>query len=167
MAEEIKIPFRCTPHRVTNPNCVWDHLTLTNNHFMVSGWRMRDTEIARVNLYLPAIPSGLHGTPNAKLRVRWVTASASGSAWKLFVRLSDVLVGTDTYDPTTFDLETDATDTSPGAGRSNDFDFTITGPNLSAGRELIGYLERNAGDVADVLAADIVIPEVLFIADAA
>lgn len=169
MAEEIKIELQVDAHRINNANAVWDHLSLTNNKFVPSGWRLRDTEHAELLLRLPVIPSDIHTTtPNAKARIKWVTASTDvASAIKLFLRMSDVLPDTDTYDPAAWDMDVNATDTSGAAGRANSLDIAISGPSLAAGRELIGVLARNAGDASDVLAADIIITGVLFVADKA
>lgn len=143
---------------------VWDHLVLTNNLFMPMGWRFRDGEVGDLLLRLPAIPKEIHATtPNAKLRIKWVTASTDvATAIALALKVSDRIPG-ETYDPSTFDFDTTATDTSAGAGLVNEVDIALStggGLNLSGGRELIAFLRRNSG-----LAADILITSVLFIAD--
>ena len=170
MAEEIKIAMRESPHRLTNAKVFWDHLTLTNNLWMPGGWRFRDGDHGRLLLYLPAIPAEIHATtPNGKIRIRWVTASASGNAIKLYLDASDVEPDVDSYDPAAFDYSNGLTDTSAGAGICNTRTFDLSTINLAAGREIIAVLrrDRQTPDASDTLAADILVTSVLFVADKA
>jgi len=170
MSLEIESEFKASPHRVTNPRVIWDQMTLVNNLWMPAGYRFRDGDHGRLLLHLPRVPQGIHLTvPNAIVRLRWVTASASGNACKFYLDLSDILAGTDSYDPAAFDFSAGLTDTSPAAGRCNELDFAITGANPQPGRELIAVLRRDRAtpDANDSLAADVIVTSICFHADKA
>ena len=168
-AGEIKIRMDDSPHRVNNANCVWSHLTLSNNVHMSGGWLMRNAEVADLNIDLPVpIPTNINATPNGKIRICWLTSSSDTSnAVKFFCGISDVVENSDSVDPSAFDMaiSTNVTDTSGGAGILNTVDVTVSGPTLSAGRHLIGLIRRDSTDAGDTLAADVYVTRVLFVAD--
>lgn len=168
MSEEVKVEFECSPHRVNNANVVRDHLTQTTNGFMPIGWRFKDAEEAELLIYIPCIPTEIHATtPNGKVRISWCTASSSTNNVKWFVALNDIAANSDSYDPAAWDMDTSGTDANNGAYVCNSVDVAISGPSLTAGRQLVGTIRRDADDAADTLAADVLLTSVLFVADKA
>lgn len=170
-SEAIQIGMQMAPHPSVNANGSWAYLSLTNNNYRPFGWRFPGgaTDIADYVIRLPQpIPPSINGTPAGKLRIYWQTASSSTNTLQLLIYLSDNVSNTDVTDPTTFDQNaTSGTDANNGAGIENQFDVTISGPNLASGRNLFGVIRRNRNLGIDTLVADIIVTKVVFIADSA
>lgn len=168
MAEEIQIPVVLYPQRTNNANASWDQLTQSTNAFQAAGWRMKDTEIAEVNGILARpIPSSINGTPAGKIRLWWITASATGSDVEWHVYLSDVTVDSDTCDPAAWDDSLTVVDTNNGAYELNQCDVSISSASLTSGKQVILNIKRDAsaGNGDDTLAADVLLVAAVLIAD--
>lgn len=168
MAEEIQIPLKIFPQRTNNANCSWDQLTQSNNDHQPGGWRMKDAEIAEVNACLSRpIPSSINGTPAGKVRLHWVTDTATGNNVEWHVYLSDVIYNTDTVDPGSWNDSLTVIDANNGQYIANECDVTISTATLSSGRGLVVNIKRDAsaGNGDDTLAADVLLLDAIFIAD--
>jgi hypothetical protein len=170
VSEEVRIPLLCYPHPTVNPKVIWDVASeLANNPFYPEGWRFKEGEQGNLLGCIDELPI-LNGTPAAKLRVRWLTPSASANPWKLYVGASVVIPDTDSINPASFAVELNGTDTSGAAARLNQFDISLsTLSGIQGGRALIFRFrrDRQTPDAADTLAADVLIKSVLFVADGA
>ena len=170
MAEEIQIPLRLWPQRTNNANAAWDQLTQTNNNHQAAGWRCRDAEIADINAALSRpIPADIHGTPAGKIRLHWLTDSASGNNCKWFVFCSDIAYNVTSVDPASWDDSISVIDANNGQYIENECDVSIATSTLTSGRGLRLLIRRNAtaGETQDTLAADVLLTEAIFIANKA
>jgi len=152
MADEIEIRMDEYGHQANNANCVWSQANISPNTHMASGWLMRSSETADLNIALPVpIPTTINGTPAGKLVVQWITSSSDTSTTVTFnCYLSDIQINTDVVNPTTFDqANASLADTSNGAAILNEAVLNISGPSLTAGRGLRGIVRR-VGSVFDV-----------------
>jgi hypothetical protein len=170
MAGEIEIPLALWPHRQSNQNAVWDVLTATNNNHQISGFRLRDGEIADLDAKLTRpIPSNIHATPNGKVKIRWATSSTSTNSAKFFVKAIDIQYNTTSADPATWDDELTVIDANNGAVIENECEVSLAASTLTSGRGLRLLIRRDAtsGETQDTLAADIWVTDALFVADQA
>lgn len=170
MAEEIQIPLLLWSHRTNNTNCTWDQLTQSNNNHQASGWRFRDNEIADLNGKLSRpIPSNINGTPAGKIRIHWVTSTATASNVEWHVYVIDVQYNTTSVDPSSWDDTLTVIDANNGAYIENECDVSIATSTLTSGRCVRVLIRRDAtaGNTDDTLASDCILTDAIFIADQA
>lgn len=170
MAGEIQIPLHLWPQRQNNANACWDQLTQASMAHMVGGWRLRDGEIADLNAKLSRpIPADINGTPNGKIRMHWVTSSATTDNVKLQVKAIDIQYNVTSADPSSWDDSTSVIDANNGAYIENECEVSLSTATLTSGRGLRLLIRRDATgtETQDTLASDIILTDALFIADQA
>ena len=166
MAGEIVIPFHLSPHRTTNANASWDHLTQTTNTFQPFGIRLPDALASNVNCWLcRPIPTNINGTPGGKIKIHWVTDTATGNDVKFFIYCSDATFNTTSLDPSSWDDSLTVVDTNNGQYVVNECEVSLSSTAQTAGLDLIVLISRNAVDAADTLAADVLVTDVQYVAN--
>lgn len=168
MADEIKIACNFWPNPITNPNAVWDYLDQANDQFVPVGIRLKDDEIADICFEMNSpVPTNYGGTPAPKLRICWKTASADTVNVPQFIyKLKEFTPEVDSEDPSTWTIDSTATDASAGAYIENQKDIDISAVTFAIGDRCKGVLRRDArsSNSNDTLVADIVITDIFFIA---
>lgn len=169
MAEEIKVPCNVWPHRATNANALYDHLTMTNNLYQPQGLRLPNSKDSRICFELAGvIPTNINATPLGILRVYWIPAVGTGTL-KLFYDIFGATQEATSLDPSGAGTVTGNTTDTPSAinqPQITDIALTALAASLLSGRWIFGWLERKANtDAADTLEGDIIIPRILFVAN--
>lgn len=166
MADEIQIPLKLYPHRTNNANATWDQLTQTTNLHQAGGWRFRNGEIADINGKLSRpIPSNINVVPAGEIRVHWVTDTATANDVKFFIYVIDIAYNTTSVDPAAWDDSLTVVDANSGQYIENECSVSIVTATLTSGRGLRMLMRRDSTDPADTLAADVIVTDVLLIAD--
>lgn len=168
MADEIVIPLVLWNHRVNNANASWDQLTATTNNHMADGIRMKDAEVTDINFRLAyKVPADINATPAASILIRWVTASTSTvTNVKFFVKCFDLDYNVTSVDAA-YDDELTVLDASNGQYVENSCYVDLSSTAVQASKEIRGVIRRDATDVQDTLAADILITSAALQADKA
>lgn len=168
MAEELKITMSAWPDRVTNANAVFTHVAGSNAIHKPKGWLMSYQEACDLQIdgVIP-VQTNVAGSPNAKLRIQWITASTdTTSTVRFIVGLFDAQPDTTSLDPSSFDDSVNADDVSNGAYVLNEIDATISTTSIVSGRDIRGRIRRDAvGEATDTLAADVYIVGIFLVAD--
>lgn len=168
MAGEIQIALKLYPQRTTNPNASWDQLTQSTNAHQAGGWRFKNGEVADLNATLSQpIPTSINATPAAKVKLHWVTDSATGNDVKWFVYVVDRVYNTDTTDPAAWDDSLTVVDTNLGSYVEHECEVSITTAMIAAGRNVRLLIRRDSTDGADTLAADVLLTDAILVADEA
>lgn len=169
MAGEIKIALNIWSHRVDNPNGVWSHLNLGTGYHCPKAWLLPATPAVDLNAGLSEpIPTYIHATPNAKIRLRWATDSADvASAVRFFVFAKHLVPNTTALNGAWGDsIYVD--DVSNGQYVMNEVDLALVNAIPADGRDLRFVLRRNKpGTAEDTLAATVYLLEAFLIADKA
>lgn len=169
MAGEIVIPARIWTHRTQNPNGLYLPVTPTSELHTPDGWRLPYQVAVNYNLALPGpIPPGLAGTPAAKLRLHWFTASTdTTSTMRLFLYAESLVPNAGSLSISAWDESLSGDDVNNGAYIANELDIALS-LSVAAGRLLRFALKRDKpGTGADTLAADAYLLGATFIADGA
>jgi hypothetical protein len=165
-SEGIDDPCRFWPHPSIDAKAYAGFLTATNNQFRPYGLVLPDNQDSRIcGRTTRSIPSNLHGTPNAKLRIMWKSTATTGTARFAY----DIQVSTEevtSEDPTLpLAITGTATDAITGANQKQKADITLTG--VSAGKHLLFVIRRRDLADPDTVGADILIEDIRFVADTA
>lgn len=157
MANEIKIPCEFWPHPTRDANAYMDTLALTNNEFVDFGAILPDTVLSRICFKASEpLPTNYASAP--KLRISWKTASTdTTSAWQAGYEIDAFTPDTDTEDPTSWGLDSTATDISAGAGKVNTLEIDISSLTEAAGDVIKGTISRDAQvtNASDTLASSV------------
>jgi len=111
------------------------------------------------------VPTNINATPNAKLRIHWVTGDTNTSnAVKFTVKAFDVIFNTTSVDGA-FDETLTVTDQSNGQYVENECEVALSVTSITSGKGVRFLVTRDPADASDTLGADVLITEVLLVAD--
>lgn len=158
MASEIKIPIVLWAHRSSNAHGRWTHLDMADSGHTPKGWLLAYDVAVDLNGGLAEpVPTYVHATPAAKVRIQWTTASTDTSnAIRLHLFAKHLTPNTDVFNKTWDDSALVIDDTSNGQYKLNEVDISLVSALPAAGRDLRFVLRRNKpGIPQDALAAHI------------
>jgi hypothetical protein len=167
MAGEIQVPCKLWIHRVVNTRATYTHLANGGAH-TPDGILLPNAGAADVNgrTSVP-VPADINATPAGKIKLRWVTASADTSSTVRFsVAVFDVTLNT-TSTASAADETLTVTDASNGQYVENECEVSLSATTQSAGLGIRFVVTRDPANGSDTLAADIIITDVLYVADRA
>jgi hypothetical protein len=167
VAGEIVIPCKLWIHRVTNPLATYTHLANAGAH-TPDGILLPNAGAANVNGRLTTpVPADINATPAGKLKLRWATASADVSGTARFsIAVFDLTVNT-TSTASAADETLVVTDASNGQYVENECEVSLSATTQTAGKDIRFCIARDPAHGSDTLAADIVLMDVLYVADVA
>src|SRR5574341_69350 len=133
MADEIDTPFDVYPQQQNNANSLWAQANISPNTHMAAGWLMQSTVTSDLNVSRSTpIPTYINGTPNGKLKIRWVTASTDTTTSRTFtVMLKSIAPNSTLVNIKTFDIDTTVNDTNNGAGVENEVELALPSGSLT------------------------------------
>lgn len=167
MAGEIQVPCKLWIHRAINTRATYAHLVNAGIH-TPDGILMPNAGAADVNgrTSVP-VPADINATPAGKIKIRWATTSADTSGTARFsVAVFDVTLNT-TSTASAADETLTVTDASNGQYVENECEVSLSATAQSAGRVIRFVITRDPSHGSDTLAADVVITDVLYVADKA
>lgn len=167
MAAEIQIPCKLWIHRVVNTRATYAHLANGGAH-TPDGILMPNAGAADVNgrTSVP-IPADINATPAGKIKIRWATTSTDTSGTARFsVAVFDVALNT-TSTAASADETLTVTDASNGQYIENECEVSLSATTQTSGRGIRFVITRDPAHGSDTLAADVVITDVLYVADRA